>query len=118
MFIYNTLEKFCILVAKGNSFVLKFLMKVSGLLSIPLQNFTVNNVYYTLETGETDIIAREQPKKLFNPFYEKHVESLCEEAIEQREYSFEAVNGILKKKEIIRVYNDSDPEDDLLKKKV
>ncbi len=87
-FDYNTVEGYCIACAKSNTYVLQFIMSVSGLEQHPVAIYYRKKVNYVLQTGKTNLLIdplspEEQPKQ-----YESHVEELCQQVLACRDVCF------------------------------
>lgn len=112
-FNYNILEYFCYLVAKGNAYILSFLMHVSRLNQHKVALFYKEAVEYTLRTGETNLLSLPQPTRYKNPLYDEHVERLCEQAKQLRIDCFVEAKALLR-----RQGNHHYAQDDQLKEAV
>lgn len=82
---YNEWEAFCEKGAKGNPYVLNFLMYVSQLNEHPVAVFYREAVEHVLKTGKTNLIGRTLPLGHRQDFYNQHIKKLCAQALELRE---------------------------------
>ena len=96
-FNYNTLEKFCCVLANGDPQVLDFIMRVSQLTDHEVAEFYRGAVLYTLMSGETDLASRALSAKNRHGEYEERARKLCEEAMKMREKSADVVMYKLRK---------------------
>lgn len=94
---YNEWEGHCIAAARGNPWVLSFLMHVSKLKDHPVAKFYQGAVEYTLKTGQTDLIGRDLPLDHREEVYERKVIELCNTAKELKKMCFEYVRSALQK---------------------
>lgn len=98
---YIALEQYCIDAAKGNGFVLNFLIHVSQLHMHPIAIYFREAVSYTLETGLTDLISRPIPEGYQSESIHAKIKQLLEEAKKLREETFEDVLSYLRERKSI-----------------
>lgn len=94
---YNEWETYCVEAAKGNPFILSFLMNVSKLSKHDVARYYREAVEYTLKTGKTDLIQRALPLAHRQDIYNLHLKTLCEKAKQLREECFKHVVAQLRK---------------------
>lgn len=95
---YNDWEELCEKAAKGNPYVLSFLMNVSKLSEHKMALYYQKAVRHTLKTGETDLIGRALPLDHRQDVYNQHVKELCAQAQKLRLDCFEMISADLLRK--------------------
>ncbi len=96
-FNYNVLEEYCKKCAKGNPFILSFLMNVSKLSEHDIARYYRGAVEHALTTGKTDLIGRDLPLGHRQDEYNEQTKKLCAQAIELRESCIKLVVAQLRK---------------------
>ncbi|WP_068471323.1 hypothetical protein [Candidatus Protochlamydia phocaeensis] len=76
---YDAWELFCHQAAKGNPFVLAFLMHVSKLNEHAVAQFYRGEVEHMIQTGETRYLSQRLPTGYQDKHYQDHLVKLCED---------------------------------------
>jgi hypothetical protein len=95
---YNEWEAYCANAAKGNLYVLSFLMNVSKLNEHEMALYYREVVEHVLETGETDLIGRPLPLGHRQDIYSQHAKKLCLQAQELKQNCLKIIIAHLRRK--------------------
>jgi hypothetical protein len=95
---YNEWEVYCENAAKGNPFVLNFLMHVSKLNEHKIAIYYRKVVEDTLKTGHVNLIGRALPFGYRQDYYQQRIKNLCLQAKELRTICLQHVTAHLRKK--------------------
>lgn len=95
---YNEWENYCENAAKGNPYILSFLMHVSKLNEHEMALYYREVCEYTLETEMTDLIGRPLPLGHRQDIYRQHAKKLCAQAKELRQNCIKIIIAQLRKK--------------------
>jgi hypothetical protein len=113
---YNEWETYCESAARGNLFVLTYLMNVSKLNEHEVGIYYRKAVEYTLKTGETDLIGRPLPLRHRQEHYNRLVKDLCAQAQELRSSCLKLMIADLRKKKNYSHKQEEDLQNDVAAK--
>jgi hypothetical protein len=104
---YFQLERYCVEAAKGNFFVLSFIIRASQLHEHPLVHYSCRVVEKTVRSGTVSLVTEPLPQDHNYDYYKDHVRQLCQQALELHQ---ECLNSVIERLRMNGQYSSESPE--------
>lgn len=104
---YFQLERYCVEAAKGNFYVLSFIIRASQLHEHALVHYSRRVVEKTVRSGRVSLVTEPLPQDHDYDYYKPHVRQLCQQALELHQ---ECLNSVIDRLRMNGQYSSEHPE--------